>query len=84
MEAVETFGERLRRYRTARGLSQAALARSCMRFVPRMSRYDIQRYEDDYQEPRMRNFAALASSLDVSMEALFYGGYGATTAGGSE
>ena len=69
----ETWGERLRRLREARGMTRTGLARACVALGRRVDRVEIIRYEQSVYHPRLPTFAAFARVLGVSMDVLWYG-----------
>ena len=69
----EQLSDRLRRLRKVRGMSRADLSEEMRRLGQRTEVRDIRHYEEQFYEPRLRTFAALARALGVSMETLFYG-----------
>ena len=54
-------------------MTRADLAAATRRFGLWTDPHDVQRWEGDYYEPKLRTFAALARVLGVSMEVLLYG-----------
>lgn len=71
--ARETFGDRLRRLRLARKLSQADLGRLVWPDRERNVHQQIAAYESGRSTPLIENLQALARALGVSASYLRYG-----------
>lgn len=63
-----SFGERLRKLRTARGLKQEELAEAMG-----ITRQTFSRWESDLFEPRLSDLLALAKILNVTLDELATG-----------
>lgn len=63
--AINTFGERLKKYRLQAGLTQEELAARCG-----MQKQSISRYEKSAREPNIRIASSLAKALNISLETL--------------
>ena len=64
----ETFGQRLRRLRKAKGLTQEQVANACL-----ISGVTVNRWEKDTRQPRAEELKRLAAALNVSEEELLNG-----------
>ena len=65
---ISTFGEKLKSYRLAAGLTQEELANKCG-----MKKQSISRYEKSEREPNIRIASVLARELGISLESLVNG-----------
>lgn len=68
---TETLGQRIRRFRQARGMSQEELAFACQDLGGSVHQPHLVGYERDDHEPRLRTFAVLAKALGVSLDELY-------------
>ena len=68
MPDKETFGDRLRRLRKSKGLTQKNVADIC-----KISDVTVNRWEQDTRQPRMEELKNLAAALNVTEDELLNG-----------
>lgn len=68
MPENETFGQRIRRLRKSKGLTQEQVASVCL-----VSGVTVNRWEKDTRQPRAEELKRLAAALNVSEEELLNG-----------